>query len=160
MDRGFRNGSRFVICSGWLVLASCASVPQNGTAPAEQRTIEMPTSLSPAKALEVVQAAALKGGWTIAEANGSMVSTDTYTLETARAFKVKLRANAVTSGSGSVVYLSGIYGNVVTQNGQPRDPITSGPFGRMNAVGPKLWAELERFAAAIRSMLPPPPPSR
>jgi hypothetical protein len=136
-----------------FVMQACATMPSSGTVPAEQRSIEIPVNLTPAKALELVQSSALRGGWTIAESNGSMVSTDAYILSTARAFKVKLRANAVTSGSGSLIYLTGIYGNIVldkSNNGAPKDPIVGGPFGRMNHVGPLLWAELERFANAVR----------
>lgn len=136
-----------------FVLAGCASMPTNGTEPNEQRSIEIVSPLPPAEALSRIQAAALRGGWSVASINDQMLTLDTFTPQKAKAFNVRLRANAISAPTGSTVFITGQYGNAVfdKKGGEPANPIVGGPFGRMNYVGPVLWGELERFADAART---------
>jgi len=130
----------------------------NGLAPTNARTIEVDVAGTPAAALQRVEAAAIDSGFVITNSAPGVVTIGPYQLRRDPGIKVTLHANIVGADSVSRVILSGTADDGF---GQAIGRALAGKQGEQIAVGEPIvqatagrnawkWAELERWAAAIR----------
>lgn len=136
--------------TGLMALTACG--PQfardYGMAPESRRQIEVALPLSTERAMTIVQEAAVKGGWTVAQAFPGAVSLVPYRPPANRFAMVTLRANIVGADSARVVFSGTVTneaGRVIAGTYAVDEPITEANRGG-NLVP---WEELSRFAETV-----------
>ena len=154
-----------------LVATACTSgfKQSHGLAADSPRTVEVVIPAPLAEAQQRVQAAAVRGGWTVTAAQPGIVTVGPYQLRQDGGVRVTLTANLAAADSAgaarTLVVLSGVRDDALGQalgramagrQGAARaqgEPITQATAGR----GAWSWGELTRWAAAIRGDAPAAP---